>query len=171
MGSPQISGRMVTAKIRYEEGSYTGEVNDSKIPNGEGTFEYRGDDEDGRLMYDGAGKERGSMWLNKQEESTRESTRTTSSTGKGNIHGVTETGMKETGVKDRDTATAATHGRRKTRSTLALGRWGRSTETESLPITVEMCSLVHMLMVIDMVMGNWLRQMERFERKSTTKEN
>merc|ERR1712180_52041 len=58
MGSPQISGRMVTAKIRYEEGSYTGEVNDSKVPNGEGTFEYRGDDEDGRLMYDGGWKDK-----------------------------------------------------------------------------------------------------------------
>merc|ERR1719481_1201379 len=55
---PQISGRMVTAKIRYEEGSYTGEVNDSKVPNGEGTFEYRGDDEDGRLMYDGGWKDK-----------------------------------------------------------------------------------------------------------------
>merc|ERR1712083_98609 len=47
---------MVQARIRYEEGSYTGEVNSSKVPEGAGVFEYRGDDEDGRLMYDGEWK-------------------------------------------------------------------------------------------------------------------
>merc|ERR1712243_56118 len=158
MGSPQISGRMVTAKIRYEEGSYTGEVNDSKVPNGEGTFEYRGDDEDGRLMYDGGWKDKAAhgYGVMKWQNGDR-------------YEGDWVGGLRE--GKGKYVARAATHGRRKTRSTLALGRWGRSTETESLPITVEMCSLVHMLMVIDMVMGNWLRQMERFERKSTRKEN
>jgi len=30
-------------KIRYEEGSYDGEVNDAKTPEGKGTFEYRSD--------------------------------------------------------------------------------------------------------------------------------
>ena len=44
---------MVQARIRYEEGSYTGEVNGSKVPEGAGVFEYRGDDDDGRLCYDG----------------------------------------------------------------------------------------------------------------------
>merc|ERR1712126_291503 len=111
------------------------------------------------------------MGLNKQEESTRESTTTISSTGEENTHGVTETGMKESGVKDRDTARAPTHGRRKTRSTLAPGRWARSMERGSLPITTEMSSLVPMLMETDTVMENWSRQMERFERKSTRKEN
>ena len=32
---------MVAVKIRYEEGSYEGEVNEAKIPEGKGTFEYR----------------------------------------------------------------------------------------------------------------------------------
>ena len=32
---------MVVAKIRYEEGSYEGEINDKKVPTGTGTFEYR----------------------------------------------------------------------------------------------------------------------------------
>jgi len=50
-----------TAKIRYEEGGYDGEINDQKNPEGQGTFEYRGDDEDGRLLYDGA-------WVNKKAE-------------------------------------------------------------------------------------------------------
>merc|ERR1711872_843792 len=49
-------GRMVQARIRYEEGSYTGEVSGSKIPEGAGVFEYRGDDDDGRLCYDGEWK-------------------------------------------------------------------------------------------------------------------
>merc|ERR1711915_733733 len=31
-------------------------VNSSKVPEGAGVFEYRGDDEDGRLMYDGEWK-------------------------------------------------------------------------------------------------------------------
>merc|ERR1711862_890682 len=44
---------MVQAKIRYEEGSYEGEVNASKIPEGAGVFNYRGDDEHGRMCYDG----------------------------------------------------------------------------------------------------------------------
>eukprot|EP00092_Neocalanus_flemingeri_P012921 GFUD01013920.1.p2 GENE.GFUD01013920.1~~GFUD01013920.1.p2 ORF type:complete len:203 (+),score=71.69 GFUD01013920.1:103-711(+) len=47
---------MVQARIRYEEGSYTGEVNDAKVPEGDGVFEYRGDDDDGRLCYDGEWK-------------------------------------------------------------------------------------------------------------------
>merc|ERR1712066_214597 len=47
---------MVQAKIRYEEGSYEGEVNDSKIPTGAGVFNYRGDDEHGRMCYDGEWK-------------------------------------------------------------------------------------------------------------------
>jgi len=47
---------MVQARIRYEEGSYTGEVNGSKVPEGAGVFEYRGDDDDGRLCYDGEWK-------------------------------------------------------------------------------------------------------------------
>lgn len=50
-----------TAKIRYEEGGYEGEINDQKNPEGQGTFEYRGDDDDGRLLYDGA-------WVNKKAE-------------------------------------------------------------------------------------------------------
>merc|ERR1712059_24471 len=57
MGS-SCSVRMVAARIRYEEGSYTGGVNDSKNPEGEGTFEYRGDDEDGRMCYDGEWKDK-----------------------------------------------------------------------------------------------------------------
>jgi len=47
---------MVQARIRYEEGSYQGEVNGSKVPEGAGVFEYRGDDDDGRLAYDGEWK-------------------------------------------------------------------------------------------------------------------
>ena len=47
---------MVQARIRYEEGSYQGEVNGSKVPEGAGVFEYRGDDDDGRLCYDGEWK-------------------------------------------------------------------------------------------------------------------
>jgi len=47
---------MVVAKIRYEEGSYEGQVNDGKQPEGDGTFEYRGDDESGRLIYEGKWK-------------------------------------------------------------------------------------------------------------------
>ena len=38
-----ISENMVAMKIRYEEGSYDGEVNDAKTPEGKGTFEYRSD--------------------------------------------------------------------------------------------------------------------------------
>merc|ERR1711963_1374024 len=49
---PQASS-MVAARIRYEEGSYEGEINEAKNPEGQGTFEYRGDDEAARLMYDG----------------------------------------------------------------------------------------------------------------------
>merc|ERR1711962_921244 len=48
---------MVATKLRYAEGTYQGEVNELKTPEGEGTFEYRGDDEDGRMMYDGEWKE------------------------------------------------------------------------------------------------------------------
>merc|ERR1711874_941158 len=44
---------MVQAKIRYEEGSYEGEVNKAKVPEGAGVFSYRGDDEHGRMTYDG----------------------------------------------------------------------------------------------------------------------
>jgi len=44
---------MVVAKIRYEEGSYEGDVNEGKVPEGKGVFEYRGDDESGRLAYEG----------------------------------------------------------------------------------------------------------------------
>merc|ERR1712038_673569 len=44
---------MVQAKIRYEEGSYEGEVNQGKVPEGAGVFSYRGDDEHGRMSYDG----------------------------------------------------------------------------------------------------------------------
>jgi len=44
---------MVQAKLRFEEGSYEGEVNDNKIPEGPGVFDYRGDDEHGRMCYDG----------------------------------------------------------------------------------------------------------------------
>ena len=32
---------MVVAKIRYEEGSYEGDVNEGKVPEGKGVFEYR----------------------------------------------------------------------------------------------------------------------------------
>ena len=32
---------MGVLKIRFEEGSYEGEVGDTKIPNGEGIFEFR----------------------------------------------------------------------------------------------------------------------------------
>jgi len=49
---------MVAARIRYEEGSYEGEVNEAKNPEGQGTFEYRGDDEAARLMYDGGWKDK-----------------------------------------------------------------------------------------------------------------
>merc|ERR1711899_148759 len=49
---PQASS-MVAARIRYEEGSYEGEINEAKNPEGQGTFEYRGDDESARLMYEG----------------------------------------------------------------------------------------------------------------------
>jgi hypothetical protein len=52
---------VLTARIRYDEGSYEGEINDSKNPEGQGTFEYRGDDEDGRLAYEGG-------WVNKKAE-------------------------------------------------------------------------------------------------------
>ena len=53
--------------LRYEEGSYTGDVNDAKNPEGQvggrrgepqGVFEYRGDDESKRLEYDGEWKEK-----------------------------------------------------------------------------------------------------------------
>merc|ERR1711994_304412 len=44
---------MVQAKIRYEEGSYEGEVNQGKVPEGAGVFSYRGDDEHGRMGYEG----------------------------------------------------------------------------------------------------------------------
>merc|ERR1711981_1179627 len=44
---------MVQAKIRYEEGSYEGEVNKAKVPEGAGVFSYRGDDDHGRMSYDG----------------------------------------------------------------------------------------------------------------------
>ena len=44
---------MVQAKIRYEEGSYEGEVNQAKVPEGAGVFSYRGDDDHGRMTYDG----------------------------------------------------------------------------------------------------------------------
>merc|ERR1712079_328197 len=54
---PQASS-MVAARIRYEEGSYEGEVNEAKNPEGQGTFEYRGDDEAARLMYDGGWKDK-----------------------------------------------------------------------------------------------------------------
>merc|ERR1712038_2135811 len=54
---PQAS-TMVAARIRYEEGSYEGEVNEAKNPEGQGTFEYRGDDEAARLMYDGGWKDK-----------------------------------------------------------------------------------------------------------------
>ena len=33
--------KMGVLKIRFEEGSYEGEVGDTKIPNGEGIFEFR----------------------------------------------------------------------------------------------------------------------------------
>ena len=36
-----LPDRMVVAKIRYEEGSYEGEVGEGKVPEGTGTFEYR----------------------------------------------------------------------------------------------------------------------------------
>merc|ERR1712012_980743 len=49
---------MVAARIRYEEGSYEGEINEAKNPEGQGTFEYRGDDESARLMYDGGWKDK-----------------------------------------------------------------------------------------------------------------
>merc|ERR1712032_734407 len=49
---------MVAARMRYEEGSYEGEVNEAKNPEGQGTFEYRGDDEAARLMYDGGWKDK-----------------------------------------------------------------------------------------------------------------
>merc|ERR1712107_445503 len=49
---------MVAARIRYEEGSYEGEINEAKNPEGQGTFEYRGDDEAARLMYDGGWKDK-----------------------------------------------------------------------------------------------------------------
>merc|ERR1711997_1380486 len=52
---------VLTARIRYEEGSYEGEINDNKNPEGQGVFEYRGDDDDGRLMYEGG-------WVNKKAE-------------------------------------------------------------------------------------------------------
>merc|ERR1711953_1388810 len=52
------AGNMVAARIRYEEGSYEGEVNEAKNPEGQGTFEYRGDDESARLMYDGGWKDK-----------------------------------------------------------------------------------------------------------------
>merc|ERR1712203_1086197 len=44
---------MVQAKIRYEEGSYEGEVNQAKVPEGAGVFSYRGDDDHGRMSYKG----------------------------------------------------------------------------------------------------------------------
>merc|ERR1711936_1469283 len=44
---------MVQARIRYEEGSYEGEVNEAKVPEGAGVFSYRGDDDHGRMTYDG----------------------------------------------------------------------------------------------------------------------
>jgi len=47
---------MVQVKLRYEEGSYEGEVNGDKIPEGHGVFDYRGDDEHGRMCYDGEWK-------------------------------------------------------------------------------------------------------------------
>merc|ERR1712210_241819 len=52
------AGNMVAARMRYEEGSYEGEVNEAKNPEGQGTFEYRGDDEAARLMYDGGWKDK-----------------------------------------------------------------------------------------------------------------
>jgi len=52
------TGNMVAARMRYEEGSYEGEVNEAKNPEGQGTFEYRGDDEAARLMYDGGWKDK-----------------------------------------------------------------------------------------------------------------
>eukprot|EP00088_Acartia_fossae_P007055 TRINITY_DN1327_c0_g1_i1.p1 TRINITY_DN1327_c0_g1~~TRINITY_DN1327_c0_g1_i1.p1 ORF type:complete len:203 (-),score=48.00 TRINITY_DN1327_c0_g1_i1:333-941(-) len=61
---------MVVLKIRFEEGSYEGECGDTKIPNGEGTFEFRGDDSNGRLIYEGCWKNKaadgyGKMkWIN-----------------------------------------------------------------------------------------------------------
>jgi len=62
--------KMVQTKLRFEEGSYEGEVNESKIPEGPGVFNYRGDDEHGRMCYDGDWKNKaahgyGSMkWQN-----------------------------------------------------------------------------------------------------------
>jgi len=50
--------KMVVAKIRYEEGSYEGEIDANKVPQGKGTFQYRGDDDNGRLIYEGE-------WMNK----------------------------------------------------------------------------------------------------------
>merc|ERR1711971_971342 len=65
MGSPvsrQVlvtqADNMVAARMRYEEGSYEGEVIEAKNPEGQGTFEYRGDDEAARLMYDGGWKDK-----------------------------------------------------------------------------------------------------------------
>ena len=52
---------MVQGKLRFEEGSYEGEVGSGKLPEGAGVFNYRGDDEDGRLCYDGE-------WKNKAAE-------------------------------------------------------------------------------------------------------
>merc|ERR1712038_1237143 len=56
MGAPGWTWGVITivqAKIRYEEGSYEGEVNQGKVPEGAGVFSYWGDDEHGRMSYDG----------------------------------------------------------------------------------------------------------------------
>merc|ERR1712072_81719 len=142
---------MVAARMRYEEGSYEGDVNEAKNPEGQGTFEYRGDDEAARLMYDGGWKDKAAegygvmKWQNGDRYEGDWVGGLREGKGKyvakragGKYEGEYKNDLKHgkgkytwsngdwyegTGVKDRDTGRAATHGRRKTRSTPALGRW------------------------------------------------